>query len=244
MGIKKTIKQAMKPFMGAFYAVGVLPKGMRYDVETLRVMMKYLQPEMNCVDVGANQGEILRDMLQFSPEGTHYAFEPIPDLAHQLQNDSPDNCKVYNLALSDQDGELSFNYVVSNPAYSGFKARSYDREEQAETITVRTARLDDIIPSDFTIHFVKIDVEGAEMQVLNGARQTLARCKPAVVFEHGLGGADVYGTTPQMIFDYFAGIGLRLSLLHNYLADRKPLTRDEFIRQFEQGINHYFIAHV
>ena len=159
MGIKKTIKEAMKPFMGAFYAVGALPKGMRYDVETLHVMMKYLTLEMNCVDVGANEGEILREILQFAPEGTHYAFEPIPDLARKLQDEYPENCKVYNVALSNQEGEISFNYVITNPAYSGFKARQYDRAEQAETITVRTARLDDLIPSDFKVDFIKIDLD-------------------------------------------------------------------------------------
>ena len=233
----------MKPFLGAFYAVGALPKGMRYDVETLRVMMKYLTPEMNCVDVGANEGEILRDMLQFAPDGTHYAFEPIPALARKLQDESPENCKVYNVALSDKEGEISFNYVITNPAYSGFKARNYDRPEEAETITVRTARLDDLVPSDFPIHFVKIDVEGAEMQVLQGAIETLRRCKPVVVFEHGLGAADVYGTKPAEIFAYFNSIGLQISLLHNWLQDRKPLTDSEFVTQFEQGINHYFIAH-
>ena len=53
--------------------------------------------------------------------------------------------------------------------------------------------------------FVKIDVEGAEEEVLLGALETLRRHRPLVAFEHGLGSADVYGTTPDRIHDLLCG---------------------------------------
>jgi hypothetical protein len=68
-----------------------------------------------------------------------------------------------------------------------------------ETLTVRTERLDDALPDSVRPAFVKIDVEGAEEQVLRGALETLRRHRPVIAFEHGLGSADHYGTTPGSI---------------------------------------------
>ncbi|HLY39530.1 MAG TPA: FkbM family methyltransferase [Candidatus Binatia bacterium] len=47
----------------------------------------------------------------------------------------------------------------------------------------------------------RLDVEGAELEVLRGAGRTLHRWKPYVVFEHGLGAADSYGTSPGMVHE-------------------------------------------
>jgi len=112
-------------------------------------------------------------------------------------------------------------------------------------IQVRLLRLDDLLPSDLPIRFVKIDVEGAELQVLKGAVQMLRRCRPYVVFEHGLGAADCYGTRPESVFDLFTGCGLRLSLMNDWLASggRKTLSREAFAEEFNSARNFYFMAH-
>jgi SAM-dependent MidA family methyltransferase len=43
-------------------------------------MSRVLKKDSNCIDIGANEGTILRDMLKFAPRGDHMAIEPIPDL--------------------------------------------------------------------------------------------------------------------------------------------------------------------
>src|SRR4051794_17102089 len=107
-----------------------------------------------------------------------------------------------------------FNMLISNPSYSGLKRRRYDREgEIIVQITVKTAPLDTILPANFRLGFLKIDVEGAELQVLEGAAETISRNKPFVVFEHGLGGSDYYGTTPTSVCDLLTQrCGLSISL--------------------------------
>jgi FkbM family methyltransferase len=216
----------------------------RYDTQTIAVMKRCLREDSNGVDVGCHTGAILKEMLHFAPAGTHYAFEPIPELYRGLRSSFP-GVKVFNLALSDAAGETSFQHVTSNPAYSGLRRRRYDRPaESVKEITVRTDRLDDVIPHGVPVHFIKIDVEGGELQVLRGALGTIRRNRPIVVFEHGLGAADYYGSTPEDVYDLLtAHCGLRISLMEQWLRDGPSLERAQFVDQFRRGLNFYFMAH-
>ncbi len=53
---------------------------------------------------------------------------------------------------------------------------------------------------DYRPDVIKIDVEGAEQQVLEGALETLRRHRPIVIFEHGTGSAEAFGTCPGDIY--------------------------------------------
>lgn len=218
-----------------------------YDIQTVEVMRRVLRKESNCIDVGCHAGVFLDEILQISPEGFHYGFEPLPDLYDALRAKFQDrsNVSIRNSALSDVSGEVTFQHVVSNPGYSGLKQRRYDRpNEEIQQISVVTERLDDLIPDSMAVAFIKIDVEGAELQVLRGAVKTLIRCRPIVVFEHGLGAADFYGTEPEMVFDLFVDCGLRCFTMEQWLASsgRADLSREEFCNEFRGGRNYYFMA--
>ena len=100
-------------------------------------------------------------------------------------------------------------------------------------LRVRTERLDDVLPDDYVPALIKIDVEGAESAVFRGALETLRRHRPLVIFEHGLGGADRYGSGPAEVWDLLAGeLGLRIYDLDG----RGPYRREEFVGVFEQPI--------
>jgi len=199
------------------------------------------------VDVGCHEGAVLDKMVAVAPHGTHFAFEPIPDFYRKCVASFAPNPKVhiYELALSDCVGTFPFQHVVSNPAYSGLRRRRYDRSGETITeIMIKTNLLDNIIPTDVPIDFVKIDVEGAELQVLKGAIGVLRRSRPMIVFEHGLGAADYYGTTPEEVYELLVGkCGLQISLMERWLNDEFPLSRAEFCDQFYKGLNFYFLAH-
>jgi FkbM family methyltransferase len=233
------IKQVIKKLPIAF------TKNQRYDAQTIRILRKICRPDSNCIDVGCHKGEMLDKILVFAPKGQHYCFEPLPDLYEGLIHKKyPANCHFFQTALSYEKGSTSFNYVISNPSYSGLLRRRYDRIDEEDTlITVKTDLLDNIIPPDMPLDFIKIDVEGAEMLVLKGAEKTIQRCRPIVVFEHGLGGSDVYGTTPKQIFAFFEKCGMKISLMKNWLDKKPPLSIADFEEQFYQSKNYYFIAY-
>jgi FkbM family methyltransferase len=238
--MKKAIKQLIKKLPIAF------TQNQRYDRQTNRIIERVCKQDSTCIDIGAHKGEVLDTILKYAPKGIHYAFEPIPDLYTALKAKYIDRpqCRIYDIALSNQKGTSSFNYVISNPSYSGLKKRKYDRENEQDTlITVQTDRLDNVLPADTKVALIKIDVEGGEMLVLEGAVETIKRTRPVIVFEHGLGASDHYGSSPEKLFDLLTGCGLHISLMISWLEHKPALTREQFKNIYDRNSDYYFIAY-
>lgn len=242
--MKNRIKQLTKKVLSA---LGIhLTRNQRYDALSLRVMQRVVSHSSNCVDVGAHKGEILDELLKLAPEGKIFAFEPIPQMFEALQSKYADhpNVVLSNCALSDRKGTSSFQYVKTNPAYSGLRKRTYLQKEKIEEITVQNGLLDEIIPKNVKVDFIKIDVEGGEFQVLMGAVNVIQRDRPVVIFEHGLGASDHYGTTPEMIYSLLCEeCALDITLMERFIVDAAPLSKDEFRAQFYKSLNYYFVAY-
>lgn len=225
---------------------GLISRGEYYNRLTEMIIKKVARNDSTCIDVGCHHGDILDIMIRYAPSGTFFAFEPLPQLYDMLTAKYSANVRVtvYNIALSNTTGESSFNYVITNPGYSGLKKRRYDRpHEEDTTITVSTGLLDELCcTSGFDL--LKIDVEGAELQVLQGGRKSIKTYKPFIIFEHGQGSADCYGTKPENVFSLLVDYcGLKINLLDRFLRNQRPLSKEEFCRQYYEIINYYFIAY-
>jgi FkbM family methyltransferase len=162
-----------------------------------------LRSDSNCVDIGAHRGEHLEVYLRHAPRGQHLAVEPIPWLAALLAERFP-AVTVHNVALSDKNGTADFFHAEEWEAWSGLQPREYPGKCTPKKVTVRTARLDDLLPPDYRPHLIKVDVEGAELQVFQGMRGILRTHRPCLVFEHDSGGYRSYGTNPQQLWELLA----------------------------------------
>ena len=224
----------------------MIDKNFYYDALTDLIFKRQLLDDANCIDVGCHRGAILQMMMACAPKGKFFCFEPLPHLFEFLNEYYGDNPQVslHNVALSDSQGESSFNYVISNPGYSGLLKRRYDRPEEKDTeITVKTEQMDTVL-GDTRVDVIKIDVEGAELQVLRGAKGLLKRDNPLIVFEHGLGAADYYKTRPEDIYELlYEDCGLSITLLNRFLKNQSPLTKVEFTEQFDRCLDYYFLAY-
>lgn len=203
------------------------------DNAYIRSLLRYeLKQNSVCIDIGAHKGAFLSQFIEFAPNVRHWAFEPIPALAEELRRNFP-GAEVHNCALSDTEGQTSFLYVPELPGWSGLKLQPYPKTVKPQNITVNVRKLDNIIPENLNISFIKIDVEGAELQVLRGAESLIKRCKPIIFFECAKIHHTHYSTTPEEVFDFFKKCGLGV-----FLMDRTgPLTAEEFISIYNTSHN-------
>jgi FkbM family methyltransferase len=212
------------------------------DNQNLELLLGFLLAEdSNCVDVGANEGRFLWHMTQRAPRGRHIAFEPVPHLAARLREVFPD-AEVHEAAVGDTPtGDTRFVVVKNDPAYSGLRERQYPEGYETEEIHVRVERLDSELPPDYVPTLIKIDVEGAELGVLRGATETIRRHRPVIVFEHGPGASEHYGTTPEAIHDLICGeLGMRIF----DMDATGPLSREQLAELFNTGARWNYFARV
>jgi FkbM family methyltransferase len=221
-------------------------QSLRYDRDTARIMARVLRADSCCADVGAHRGSLLEVMLQLAPRARHFAFEPVPELAAKLRRRLPD-VELHEVALSDVTGQCTFYHVVDDPGLSGLRRLpKVAADAPVREITVPTRRLDEMIPADVALRFLKVDVEGAQLQVLRGAAQTIQRCRPVIVFEHGYMARESYGTTTDMVWDLLVErLGLRISRLADFLNGAASLSREAFNRSVGLHLDSEFcfVAH-
>lgn len=234
--MKETLKYILKklPFN--------VTRNQKYDALTLKIMEIVLEENSSFVDVGCHKGELLEEALKLAPKGAHYAFEPIPNLFDDLIASHGEIAVIKNIALSDKRGTSTFNYVKTNPAYSGIKQRAYPKKEKIQEIEVKLDTMDHQLKNAERINLIKIDVEGGEMGVLKGAVQTLKKWSPVVIFEHGLGASEYYGTTPEEMWEFLNDNDYCIFSLRGFVANKTCLTIEQFINLFETNKEYYFIA--
>ena len=147
-------------------------------------------------DVGANVGffTIIAARL-LGPAGRIFCFEPLPEnyrqIRHNAMLNSFTNIEIIGTALGSFDGEASF-WTSAEPTWGKLVSTGKVPDKMTGEIKVPVRRLDGIVaesrlpPPDA----IKIDVEGAEVDVLLGATETLRRYRPRLLIElHGTNAA-------------------------------------------------------
>jgi FkbM family methyltransferase len=146
------------------------------------------------VDIGAHDG-LLTIPLARLPGSRVLAFEPLPSAYARLQvalraafGEPPANVECHHLALGDHEGSITLAMPVLDGVAQeqwASTAKDYAAHVSArvtvERFTVPMRRLDDFALADVTA--IKLDAEGAEYEILRGARETLLRCRPVLTLE-------------------------------------------------------------
>ena len=232
----KTIKTIVKKIPIDF------TKNQKYDTLTKKIMRIVLEKDSSFVDIGCHKGEVLREAMKFAPNGFHFGFEPIPALYQQLIIDFGKNCDIRQVGLSNIRGVSTFNYVKTNPAYSGIKKRTYPRKESIEEISINLDTLDNQLFDATRIDFIKIDVEGGELNVLRGGVNIIMKFNPVIVFEYGLGASEFYDAMPKEMWSFFDEVKYSIYTLKNFIESPSPISLIEFEEIFNTNKEYYFVA--
>lgn len=147
----------------------------------LRILKQLVDPARTSVDVGANKGVYTYFLSRYSRHV--HAYEPNPKILRLLRRSArARNVTISGVALSDTSGEAVLSIPKSGDGFSNQRATlRADAPGDSGRIRVTTRRLDDEPVGE--VGFIKIDVEGFEMEVLAGARETIRRHRPAMLIE-------------------------------------------------------------
>ena len=189
------------------------------------VLRRAITPEMNCIDIGCHLGSVLDQIVKLAPRGTHTAIEPLPYKAAWLKRKFP-AVEIHQVALGEKEGVVDFFYRPSRSGYSGLgKHGSGD----ATVISVECKLLDDIVPADRRIGFMKVDVEGGEYAVFRGARRILTENRPIMLFECTASGLKTFGYSNTQVFSCLVEESrYHIFTMQDWLSGSGPLNLEQF----------------
>lgn len=179
----------------------IVRTGTFYEIDILEELRPYIKKNAVILDIGANIGNHSIYWVVKSNAKRVYSFEPIHDTFKILKknveiNNLSNKIKIFNMGLSNKkiNGSISF----------------YDRRNIGGTHVKQNPngnllldKLDNIKIEENAIDFVKIDVEGHELEVLQGARETLLKYKPIVFVES-------FPDKKQKVHEYLTNLGYHL----------------------------------
>ena len=154
-----------------------------------RRLRELLRPGDVALDIGANLGYFATVMAQsVEASGKVLAFEPVPKTWEQLRLAAAFNGFTWMtplaMALGSSEGYVELAVDATNTGNASIHRSATAEGHQLVRAPMR--RLDDVLSDAETPPpaLIKIDVEGHEFEVLQGARETLARGRPAILFEY------------------------------------------------------------
>lgn len=177
-----------------------------------RVLQSLITPGMAVADVGANIGlHTLTSAVAAGPKGRVYAFEPEAGPRAQLQKMLHFNglswVEVFDVALGEKAQRQIF-HISPIIGHSSLYALPAEEAAEARSVEVEVRRLDDVVAPGAPLDVVKMDVEGAELDVLAGMGRLLAENRDiALVAEFGPSHLRRIGAQPTDWFNAFAAQG-------------------------------------
>jgi len=191
----------------------------RHQKTQIAQMSQHITPGSCVIDVGANVGFFTRGFARATgKEGVVLAFEPQTVPRSILTTASffkrNQNIQILPFALGETAGMLTLSIPFKAKGNVGINlAHGGDPTEMAERFTLKSetvplARLDDVLERyDFgPVSMIKIDVEGAELNVLKGAEATLRKYTPVVICEID-GREHRFGSTGGELVTYLENLG-------------------------------------
>jgi FkbM family methyltransferase len=160
----------------------------KYEVDELRFVRSTIGPGQTVLDIGANIGLFTVTMASLvGPTGKVYAFEPLEDLATLLarsvaENNFADRVVLERAAVSDKAGTGKLISAAKTTNAGGAYLNNGQVPSGHDVTEVKLITLDTYAVRR-PVHFIKIDVEGAELLAFRGAKELLKQDRPVILSE-------------------------------------------------------------
>ena len=174
----------------------------------LGLIRRHVRSTDTVCDIGANKGSFVFWLSRWCRKGQVIAFEPQPTFANLLlrltRSLGLDNVKVEQKAVFSRDGHADL-FVPEGQLPSASLVAKVAGSGRFETISVPMVRLDDYFDQAQRIALMKVDVEGAELEVFKGAERILREQSPLLIFE--CEGRHLQGASMADVFAYLTALG-------------------------------------
>ncbi len=185
----------------------------QWEAEMTRLFLHNLDPSTVFVDVGANFGYFTvlgANRIGASGSGQVYAYEPNPRLVPLLRANCEINWSMAPVTISDAAvGAGEGSATISVPLNGAANATLSDVGGDCARHDVKVVSLDDSLPEDLKVDWLKIDVEGHELGVLQGARRVIARSPDVrIVMEWSVNQMRDAGVSADDMIAMFRELGL------------------------------------
>jgi FkbM family methyltransferase len=176
-----------------------------HDTWLLSILFRYVRPGDTVLDVGANIGDHTIAYLDWvTPTGEVRAFEPNPEAYECLIRNCP-GAIAYNVGLSDCRDERSLT-VDQNAGASHLGT--------GDGIVCKVQALDDYGWAFYEpVDFIKVDIEGYEVNFLKGARKTILKWHPIMCMEVNMGALLRAGSSEQELLATVESLGYNWSII-------------------------------
>ena len=204
------------------------------------LVTRICQSNKTFIDIGAHIGSILSEVLYIDPAIKMIAIEAIPAKVDSLKRRFP-SIELHHCALGDFSGEVPFFVNIRESGYSSLSKIASSQVGEIVEITVPIKKLDDLVSSN-DVDVIKIDVEGAELNVLRGAITILQKNRPTIMFESVLQLESEFGYTKEELYDFFSSNNYAI-VIPNRLAHNDPgLSKEGFLEShlYPRRTTNYF----
>lgn len=210
----------------------------RVDPAEIAWMRSILKPGQTALDVGAHKGAYAWWMKRsVGPRGRVVCFEPQPALRPYLKplEKAWTGFRYEWLALSSKEGELPLTKPKGKPTgVATLEQRESGDGFETVLVPVTTLDLYDLANGIGPVSFIKVDVEGHELEFFRGAETVLRRDRPILLFEcearHRADGI-------QPVFDWLLSLGYRGQFFHGH--ELRPLAEFDVAKHQVQGRDPY-----
>lgn len=173
-----------------------------FEARHARAVLTYIVPNSTVIDVGANIGFF---SVLFAQHAHVIAIEPEPrNYAELVRQTAGRPVTTYQAVVSDHPGHVILQLDPLHPANHRISPHGHAPEN---SLSVAALTLDALVKQhQARVSFIKIDVQGAEMQVLRGGHETLRQQRPVVQIEVDDNALRDFGTTAADLLAHMAAL--------------------------------------
>ncbi|MBI2730579.1 MAG: FkbM family methyltransferase [Sphingobacteriales bacterium] len=182
-----------------------------YEKPAVMVLKKIIQPDSVFFDIGANSGYYSLIAANKAIHGKVYSFEPatrhFQKLLDNIHLNKLSNIKVFNTGIGNKNEKAIF--YLSSDENSGMSGLRPAENFSGKTALIEVVRLDDFseTASISSVDIIKIDIEGAELNALEGMEKIILKYKPVFFIEMIGNQLHLYNKTIADVFEWLTARG-------------------------------------